>query len=270
MRLHARDDAMCSASIPSLLDYASNVGTLSQVPGILRIKQPPLLAVWGKNDPFFLPLALKRSKRDNRTLRCISTTRVHFALETHHQEIAGAIRDFLGPQGRVEGHRCIGRSIVRDKGNIQKITREKEHDQWKERCDPAFRKFSCDAAFIRTVRTFSIYSVHEFVCGSPDSRISTRQDGYRNLSAYLGPSSRLLREPPCCGVAPLLIACGLSTRVVQGACTAWKVVGIPFLMLGVLLRLLAWVGSNAVFGDGGWLWLSSQFRFWETSECIQG
>ena len=57
--------------------------------------KPPLLAVWGKNDPFFLPPGAEAFKRDipNATVRFFDTG--HFALETHAAEIAAAIREFI-------------------------------------------------------------------------------------------------------------------------------------------------------------------------------
>jgi pimeloyl-ACP methyl ester carboxylesterase len=58
-------------------------------------KQPPTLAVWGKNDPFFLPPGAEAYKRDNPKAEVGFYDTGHFALETHHEEIAGAIRDFL-------------------------------------------------------------------------------------------------------------------------------------------------------------------------------
>jgi len=78
------------------LDYASNVALYPKFQEYLRIKKPPLLAVWGKNDPFFLPLGAEMFKRDNPNAEVHFYDTGHFALETHHQEIAGAIRDFLG------------------------------------------------------------------------------------------------------------------------------------------------------------------------------
>ena len=58
---------------------------------------PPLLAVWGKNDPFFLPAGAEAYKRDipGAEVRFFDTG--HFALETHAGEIAAAIRDFFAP-----------------------------------------------------------------------------------------------------------------------------------------------------------------------------
>ena len=78
------------------LDYASNVALYPKFQEYLRIKKPPLLAVWGKNDPFFLPSGAEMFKRDNPNAEVHFYDTGHFALETHHQEIAGAIRDFLG------------------------------------------------------------------------------------------------------------------------------------------------------------------------------
>src|SRR5882724_9135293 len=78
------------------LDYASNVALYPKFQEYFRTKQPSLLAVWGKNDPFFLPPGAEAFKRDNPNAEVHFYDTGHFALETHHQEIAGAIRDFLG------------------------------------------------------------------------------------------------------------------------------------------------------------------------------
>jgi len=78
------------------LDYASNVALYPKFQEYFRMKQPSLLAVWGKNDPFFLPPGAEAFKRDNPNAEVHFYDTGHFALETHHQEIAGAIRDFLG------------------------------------------------------------------------------------------------------------------------------------------------------------------------------
>jgi pimeloyl-ACP methyl ester carboxylesterase len=77
------------------LDYASNVALYPNFQEYFRTKQPPLLAVWGKNDPFFLPPGAEAFKRDNPAAEVHFYDTGHFALETHVQEIASAIRDFL-------------------------------------------------------------------------------------------------------------------------------------------------------------------------------
>jgi len=61
-----------------------------------RTKQPPVLAVWGKSDPFFLPAGAEAFRRDNPSAEVHFYDTDHFALETHAQEIAVEIRDFLG------------------------------------------------------------------------------------------------------------------------------------------------------------------------------
>src|ERR1700744_726291 len=78
------------------LDYASNVALYPKFQECFRKHQPPLLAVWGKNDPFFLPPGAEAYKRDNPDAEVHFLDTGHFALETHHQEIAEAIREFLG------------------------------------------------------------------------------------------------------------------------------------------------------------------------------
>jgi len=78
------------------LDYASNVALYPKFQEYFRTKRPPLLAVWGKNDPFFLPPGAEAFKRDNSSAEVHFYDTGHFALETHHREIAEAIRDFLG------------------------------------------------------------------------------------------------------------------------------------------------------------------------------
>jgi pimeloyl-ACP methyl ester carboxylesterase len=77
------------------LDYASNVALYSKFQEYFRTRRPPLLAVWGKNDPFFLPKGADAYRRDipDAEVRLFDTG--HFALETHAVEIAAAINGFL-------------------------------------------------------------------------------------------------------------------------------------------------------------------------------
>ena len=77
-------------------DYASNIALYPKFQAYFRDKRPPILAVWGKNDPFFLPPGAEAFKRDNPTAEVHLFDTGHFALETHCAEIATAIRDFLG------------------------------------------------------------------------------------------------------------------------------------------------------------------------------
>jgi pimeloyl-ACP methyl ester carboxylesterase len=77
------------------LDYASNVALYARFREYFREKRPPLLAVWGKNDPFFLPAGAEAFRRDIPDAEIQFYDTGHFALETHVEEIAVAIRDFL-------------------------------------------------------------------------------------------------------------------------------------------------------------------------------
>ncbi|MEH2594977.1 pimeloyl-ACP methyl ester carboxylesterase [Bradyrhizobium sp. AZCC 1577] len=76
-------------------DYKSNVALYPVFQEYFRKHKPPFLAVWGKNDPFFLPMGAEAFKRDipGAEVRFFDTG--HFALETHCDEIAAAIREFL-------------------------------------------------------------------------------------------------------------------------------------------------------------------------------
>ena len=84
------------------LDYASNVALYPDFQAYLRTHRPPLLAVWGKNDPFFLPPGAEAFKRDipNAEIRFYDTG--HFALETHGTEIAAAVGEFLARLPRAD------------------------------------------------------------------------------------------------------------------------------------------------------------------------
>jgi pimeloyl-ACP methyl ester carboxylesterase len=79
-----------------LLNYASNLALYPDFQAYFRKYQPPVLAVWGKNDPFFLPPGAEAFKRDVPRASVQFFDTGHFALETHHEEIARAIAKFLG------------------------------------------------------------------------------------------------------------------------------------------------------------------------------
>lgn len=78
------------------LNYASNIALYPKFQEYFRTSRPPVLAVWGQNDPFFLPPGAEGYRRDQSEAEIHFYDTGHFALETHHQEIAAAIRDFLG------------------------------------------------------------------------------------------------------------------------------------------------------------------------------
>jgi pimeloyl-ACP methyl ester carboxylesterase len=78
------------------LDYQSNVALYPAFQKYIRSRKPPVLAVWGRNDPFFLPPGAEAFQRDNPEAEVRFYDAGHFALETSGDEIAAAIRDFLG------------------------------------------------------------------------------------------------------------------------------------------------------------------------------
>jgi len=81
------------------LDYASNVKLYPKFQEYLRKSQPPLLAIWGKNDPFFIPAGAEAYRKDLPSAQIQFLDTGHFATETHSVEIAAAIKEFLGTNG---------------------------------------------------------------------------------------------------------------------------------------------------------------------------
>ena len=77
------------------LDYANNVKLYPAFQQYFRQSKPPLLAIWGKNDPFFIPAGAEGYKKDipNAKIQFLDTG--HFATETHVVEIAAAMLEFL-------------------------------------------------------------------------------------------------------------------------------------------------------------------------------
>jgi len=76
-------------------DYKSNVELYPKFQEFFREYQPPTLAVWGKNDPFFLPAGAEAYRRDNPSAKVVFYDTGHFALETHAAEIGAEIQTFL-------------------------------------------------------------------------------------------------------------------------------------------------------------------------------
>lgn len=77
------------------LDYATNVKLYPSFQEYFRTVKPPLLAIWGQFDPYFIPAGAEAFKKDipDATIKFLPTG--HFALETHLQEIASTMREFL-------------------------------------------------------------------------------------------------------------------------------------------------------------------------------
>jgi pimeloyl-ACP methyl ester carboxylesterase len=77
------------------LDYASNVKLYPKFQEYFRQSKPLFLAIWGKNDPFFIPAGAEAFRKDLPDAKVQFLDTGHFALETHVEEIALAMRDFL-------------------------------------------------------------------------------------------------------------------------------------------------------------------------------
>jgi len=78
-----------------IANYVSNVALYPRVHDYFRTRKPPLLAVWGASDPFFLPAGAEAFRRDLPEAEVHFLDAGHFALETHGREIADLMRDFL-------------------------------------------------------------------------------------------------------------------------------------------------------------------------------
>jgi pimeloyl-ACP methyl ester carboxylesterase len=85
------------------LDYASNVKLYPEFQRYFRRAKPPLLAIWGNNDPFFIPAGAEAFRKDlpNAKVQFLDTG--HFAIETHVAEIATAMREFLDENATSRG-----------------------------------------------------------------------------------------------------------------------------------------------------------------------
>jgi pimeloyl-ACP methyl ester carboxylesterase len=77
------------------LDYSNNVKLYPKFQEYFRRRKPPLLAIWGRFDPYFIPAGAEAFQRDipDATVTFLPTG--HFALETHLEEIVTAMREFL-------------------------------------------------------------------------------------------------------------------------------------------------------------------------------
>lgn len=83
-----------------ILDYASNLALYPAFQAYFRAHTPPLLAIWGQNDPHFLPAGALAFRRDLPTAEIVLLDAGHFALETHAAEIGAAVRRFLATHAK--------------------------------------------------------------------------------------------------------------------------------------------------------------------------
>jgi pimeloyl-ACP methyl ester carboxylesterase len=88
------------AQMDLLLDYGQNIKQYARLHEFFRRVQPPTLAIWGRNDPFFTPAGAEAFQRDNPAAEVHFLDTGHFAIETHGEEIAAAMLVFLEPSLR--------------------------------------------------------------------------------------------------------------------------------------------------------------------------
>lgn len=97
---YALDSALLSgreaAQLDLFLDYRTNVALYPAFQAYLRKAQPPLLAIWGRHDPVFLPAGAEAFRRDVPSAEVQFLDAGHFALETDAAAVAEAMRAFLG------------------------------------------------------------------------------------------------------------------------------------------------------------------------------
>lgn len=90
-------------------DYKSNVAAYPRFHEYFRAHRPPTLAVWGKNDPFFVPAGAEAFRRDMPDAEVHFVDAGHFPLETHIDEIAAIIGAFLARTlDRAQGRALFG------------------------------------------------------------------------------------------------------------------------------------------------------------------
>lgn len=77
------------------LDYANNVKLYPAFHEYFRKSQLPLLAIWGRHDPYFVPAGAEAFRQDNPNTVVQFLNTGHFALETHVEEVALAMKQFL-------------------------------------------------------------------------------------------------------------------------------------------------------------------------------
>ena len=77
-------------------DYGRNVDSYPALHAYFRASQVPLLAIWGANDPIFIPPGAEAFKRDLPGAMVRFVDAGHFALQTKRWEIAEEVLKFLG------------------------------------------------------------------------------------------------------------------------------------------------------------------------------
>ncbi len=94
-RHYMERDGACDIQLDLILSYRTNIALYPVFQAYLREHRPPLLAVWGRHDLAFVPAGAECFRRDVPDAEVHLLDAGHFALESHHAEVAGLMRDFL-------------------------------------------------------------------------------------------------------------------------------------------------------------------------------
>lgn len=81
-------------------DYQNNLPKYPEWQAYFRKFTPPTLVLWGANDEIFLVAGAEPYRRDNPRAQVHIFPTGHFALETHGEEMAALIGDFLAANAR--------------------------------------------------------------------------------------------------------------------------------------------------------------------------
>ena len=92
---YAQRPGYAEAQSDLIFDYQNNVKLYPAFQKYLREYRPPLLAVWGKNDPSFIPAGAEAFRRDVPDAEIHLVNSGHFALESRCGEIAEYMKRFL-------------------------------------------------------------------------------------------------------------------------------------------------------------------------------
>lgn len=80
-------------------DYRTNIALYPKFHEYLRTSGVPVLAVWGKNDPIFIPAGAEGFRKDVKDLEIDYLDGPHFALETNEVEMARRMIAFFEKRG---------------------------------------------------------------------------------------------------------------------------------------------------------------------------
>ena len=93
--LHNNNFNGAEVQLDLFYDYRNNVKEYPRWQEYMRKHQPPLLAVWGKGDPFFIPPGAAKYKDVVKDAEVIMLDAGHFALELHLEEVVEPMLKFL-------------------------------------------------------------------------------------------------------------------------------------------------------------------------------